>query len=306
MNNNPNNRPKGNNLGNKTPQRRPFAEQQKKPPQQRGGLARRERFDRSDKTFFTVVAITALAVALLIIFMLCFAINRATGCGKEPEPDHENNPPSLPSSSSAVLGETDDMGQEYIDSMIFFGDSNTDHLRSYGMLKGGRDTTQVWSPKSQTVTLSSEITNVKIVYPETGEEMTVAEAAALKKPKYLVISLGTNGVATLSESGFKYCYNKLITAIKQASPNTKIIVQSIYPVTSWYTGFTNEKINAANEWLLELAEESGVKYVDTASVLKGPDGALKESFNSDHKDGYHVNADAYERILYYLRTHGYK
>ena len=127
-----------------------------------------------------------------------------------------------------------------------------------------------------------------------------------KKPKYLVISLGTNGVATLSESGFKYCYNKLITAIKQASPDTKIIVQSIYPVTSWYTGFTNEKINAANEWLLELAEEAGVKYVDTASVLKGPDGALKESFNSDHEDGYHVNADAYERILYYLRTHGYK
>ena len=268
--------------------------------------SRETRFDRSDKTFFTVAAVTAAAVAILIIFMLCFAISRATGCGKSPGKNDDGENPSIPSSSSAILSETEDMGQEYIDSMIFFGDSNTDHLRSYGMLTGGRDTTQVWSPKSQTVTLSSEITNVKIVYPETGEEMTVSAAAALKKPKYLVISLGTNGVATLTESQFKYCYNKLITAIKQASPDTKIIVQSIYPVTSWYKGFSNEKIDNANKWLLELAEESGVKFVDTASVLKDSDGALKESFNSDHEDGYHVNAEAYEKILHYLRTHGYR
>ena len=310
MNNNPNNRPRRDNIGDETPARRPAPTNVQRParPPQRPPMqsARADRLDRSDKTFFTVAAITALAVALLIIFMLCFAINRATGCGKEPDPNGDNKNQSIPSSSTAILAETEDMGQEYIDSMIFFGDSNTDHLRSYGMLKGGRNTTQVWSPQSQTVTLNSEITNVKIIYPETGEEMTVAEAAALKKPTYLVLSLGTNGVATLTETQFKYCYKKLITAIKQASPDTKIIVQSIYPVTSWYTGFSNEKIDNANKWLLELAEEAGVKYVDTASVLKDSSGALKESFNSDHEDGYHVNAEAYEKILQYLRTHGYK
>ena len=290
MNNNPNKRPTRDNI----------------PPRMQGSRpAPRHTYDSSDKRFFTIAAISAIAVAALIIFMLCFAITRATGCKKAPD-STGGDPPSIPSSSSAILGETEDMGQEYIDSMIFFGDSNTDHLRSYGMLKGGKNTTQVWSPKSQTVTLNSEITNVKIVYPETGEEMTVAEAVALKKPEYLVISLGTNGVAILTESQFKYCYNKLITAIKQASPHTKIIVQSIYPVTSSYTGFSNEKINTANGWILEIAEESGIKYIDTASVLKDENGAMKESFNSDHHDGYHVNAAAYEKILNYLRTHGYK
>jgi lysophospholipase L1-like esterase len=174
------------------------------------------------------------------------------------------------------------------------------------MLSGGRDTKQVWSTKSQTVTLNSEITNAKIIYPETGEEMTVPEAAALKKPQYLVISLGTNGVATLTEAQFKYCYKKLINAVKEASPNTKIIVQSIYPVTSWYTGFSNEKINTANKWLLDIADETDVRYADTASVLKDKNGALKEAYNSDHNDGYHVNAEAYEKILHYLRTHGYQ
>jgi len=289
---------------NSTPHNRPTRDKISASPRTSKASAP-SRFDSSDKKFFAVVAISSLAMILLITFMLCFAINRATGHKKEPGKTDDESP-SIPSSSSAALGETEDMGQEYIDSMIFFGDSNTDHLRYYGILKGGKDTTQVWSPKSQTVTLNSEITNVKIVYPETGEEMTVAAAVALKKPKYLVISLGTNGVATLTESQFKYCYNKLITAIKQASPSTKIIVQSIYPVTASYTGFSNEKINTANRWLLSIAEESGIKYVDTASVLKDESGAMKEAFNSDHRDGYHINADAYTKILYYLRTHGYQ
>ena len=240
--------------------------------------------------------------------MLCFAIKRATGHKEEPGKT-DNKPPSIPSSSSATLGETEDMGQAYIDSMIFFGDSNTAHLRSYGMLSGGKKTLQVWSTKSQTVTLDSEITNVKIEYPETADkyvEMTIIEAVALKKPKYIVLSLGTNGVSTLTESQFKYCYKKLITAIKQASPDTKIIIQTIYPVTASYTGFSNEKINTANGWILDIAEELGVRVADTASVLKDENGAMKESFNSDHHDGYHVNDDAYEKILHYLRTHGYQ
>lgn len=290
MNNNPNKRPTRDNIPQFKPRRSAPIE---------------PRYDDSDKRFFKVCAISSVVVVALIVTMLTLAIGRTVG-DKKPPATSTDDPPSTPTVSQTILVETEDMGQAYIDSMIFFGDSNTDHLRSYGMLKGGRDTLQVWSPKSQTVTLNSEITNVKIVYPETKEEMTVAEAAALKKPQYLVISLGTNGVATLSESQFKYCYNKLITAIKQASPNTKIIVQSIYPVTASYTGFSNEKINTANEWLLELAEESGVRYVDTASVLKDENGAMKETFNSDHHDGYHVNADAYEKILYYLRTHGYR
>lgn len=299
MNNNPNNRPKRNSLDNNI-QRHTTP----RPPQQ----ITREAVQREssvDKKFISVVISSALAVALIITLLLSFALSRTNGCNEENEP--EKNEPSIPSSSSsAVLEETSDMGQAYIDSMIFFGDSNTDHMRSYGVLSGGRDTKQVWSTASHTVTLNSEITNVKIIYPETGEEMTVPAAAALKKPEYLVISLGTNGVATLSESQFKYCYKKLINAVKEASPNTKIIVQSIYPVTSSYTGFSNEKINAANVWILDVAKETGVKYVDTASVLKDENGAMQESFNSDHLDGYHINKDAYERILQYLRTHGYQ
>ena len=257
------------------------------------------------------MTITAILAIALIITMLSFAIDRATGCGTPNDEikESENNPPQdgIPSgTTTAILSETEDMGQSYIDSMIFVGDSNTAHLRSFGVLTGGKETKQVWSTRSQTISLDSQITSKKIVYPETDEEMTIAQAASLKKPQYLVISLGTNGLSYLDKDQFIYCYKKLLTAIKEASPGTKIIVQSIYPVTSWYTSISNAQIDEANRWLVELAKEEGVRYIDTASVLKDQNGAMKDTYNSYHNDGYHINADAYEAILHYIRTHGYQ
>ena len=293
------------------PQQRPIQQRpiQQRPPQQRPIQQRPlnqpisqipEEKTTSDRRLYTVAAITATIVVLIIIALLIFAVNRATGCADKDRDDS----PSAP--VSALLGETEDKGQSYIDSMIFVGDSNTAHMRSFGVLSDGKQTKQVWSPKSQTITLNSQVTSVKIVYPETGAEMTIAEAVALKKPEYLVISLGTNGLTYLDEDQFKYCYKKLLDAIQSASPQTKIMVQSIYPVTSWYENIPNERINDANGWLLTLANDEGVKYLDTASVLKDSSGALKEAYNADHKDGYHINAEAYREILQYIRTHGYE
>ena len=245
------------------------------------------------------MAITALIAVALIVSMLIFAVNRATGCANKKDGNGKDV-------SAAILTETPDMGQSYIDSLIFVGDSNTAHMRSFAVLSDGKDTKQVWSTESQTLMLDSEITQRKIIYPETGELLTIAEAAALKKPEYLVISLGTNGVAFLTEENFKKAYTKLLDAIKEASPDTKIMVQSIYPVTATYDKIPNEKITQANEWLVELAAEESVKYLDTASVLRDSKGYLKESYNSYHKDGYHVNTAAYIEILNYIRTHGWQ
>lgn len=246
-------------------------------------------------TRFTVMAI---AVSALLLF---------TGCTSDPQ-SFEGATEDLEANAipGALLTETGDMGVEYLERMIFVGDSNTAHLVGFGVLPGGKSTDRVWLPKGNTITLDSEITNKTVLFPATGEYLTIPDAAAKGKPEYLVISLGTNGVATLSETQFKYCYKKLINAIRAASPETRIIVQSIYPVTAQYEGFSNSDVDRANIWLLSLAEECGVKYADTASVLKDSHGSLKEEYNSDHMDGYHINKEAAELILLYIRTHGYK
>jgi hypothetical protein len=118
---------------------------------------------------------------------------------------------------NTVLSESKDAGQEYIDKLVFLGDSTTYGLRFYKKLNGGKDTTQVWTPVSGTLTLS-QASFAKILYPETNTEITIKEVIEAKKPEYLVITLGVNGVSFMGEDYFKSEYKKLI---ESASKNYK-------------------------------------------------------------------------------------
>ena len=208
--------------------------------------------------------------------------------------------------SSAILGETEDAGQEYIDKLTFLGDSTTYGLKAYEVLSGGKNTTQVWTPKSGTLTLYNYAT-ATIVFPETGEEISIVDAVTRKQPEYLVITLGANGVAEMDEDWFKKDYTGLVQSIQAASPDTKIIFNSIYPVENDYehiASINNENIPRANGWIQQVAEATGCKYTDSASVLKLEDGSLNESYGNG--DGIHLNAEGFKAVLQYLRTHAYQ
>jgi len=207
--------------------------------------------------------------------------------------------------SPALLGETEDMGQAYIDDIVFLGDSTTYGMKYYGVLSGGKDTTQVWTPSSGTLTLSYQ-SFATIVYPEDGSEITIREAVELKKPKMMVITLGVNGVSFMGRDEFISEYTDLVTDIMELSPDTKVIIQSIFPVCASYEylgSINNEKICLANTWLLEVAEDTGAKYLNTISALMGDDGYMPEAYQNG--DGLHLNTESFNIVLSYIRTHGW-
>lgn len=235
--------------------------------------------------------------------------NKDPSDGKQPEGEQTPDTPDVtePTVSVAiVLPEGEDMGQAYIDSMVFFGESTTAHLRSRGVLTDGTRTKQVWADASNTMMLSLEILKNKIIYPETGEELTITEAAARKKPKYMVLAFGVNGLSNFAQNQRVYAasYAKLIGAIREASPDTTVILQTVYPVGRNYKAAdeVNQKINLLNEWLPDIAKENGAYVVDTASCLKDETGMLRDEYAQ--QDGLHLSAAAYRAILQYMRTHG--
>jgi len=207
---------------------------------------------------------------------------------------------------NTVLGVTDDAGKEYIAKIIFLGDSTSYGLIPYQMLPGGRETTQVWTPKSGTLALS-QIGLATINYPQLDDEILISEAVELSHPEIMVITLGVNGVSFMKEEFFKSEYTKLIESIQEISPSTKIILQSIFPVAKSYKHqdqINNDRIEAANLWILDVANECGVKYLDTASALAGDDGFLPEALQNG--DGMHLNETGFKIELDYIRTHAYK
>ena len=205
-----------------------------------------------------------------------------------------------------VLPLSEDAGSDYINKLIFLGDSTTYGLRAYKMLEGGKETTKVWTPASGTLTLSNA-SFATVVYPETGEELTIKQAVEKKKPEYLVITLGVNGVSFMGEDYFKSEYKKIIETVKDTSPDTKIICQSMFPVARSYkslSSINNDKIRTANKWIVEIAAETGVKFVDTYSALADSEGWLPESWHNG--DGMHLNTESFTVELNNLRTHAYQ
>lgn len=204
---------------------------------------------------------------------------------------------------SSTLSKTEDAGQDYIDSMVFIGDSTTHGMAYYGVLDGGKETNQVWTPRSGTLAMWNLLTE-NIVYPEDDSEMLIADAVAIKKPAIVVMTLGVNGVSSLSEDQFVGYYQGLIDAVKKASPDTKIILQSIYPVCDYYeyvNSISMEKINRANTWIAKLADDNEVYYLNTISSLLSENGHLKEEYCNG--DGIHISREGFNVILDFIRTH---
>lgn len=226
--------------------------------------------------------------------------------GSESEAPDEGEAATETPASSVLLAETEDAGQEYIDKLTFLGDSTTYGLKYYEVLSGSKNTTQVWTPASGTLTLFNYAT-ATIVFPEDGQEISIVDAVTRKLPEYLVITLGVNGVSMMDEDWFKTDYTALVQSIQAASPDTKIICNSIYPVENDYEqieSINNTNIPQANEWIKAVAEATGCKYADSASVLKAEDGSLREDYGNG--DGIHLNADGFNAVLNYLRTHAYQ
>ena len=202
-------------------------------------------------------------------------------------------------------------GEDIIDSFVFLGESTTTHLKSRGVLSGGKNTNKVLSTASGTLCLDASIASVK--FDVDGRDMTISEYAAEKRPRRIMLCFGLNGAkrnAAGNGTYFKSCYGKLVTLIRDSSPDTEIYIQSCYPIaenmdTAPY-GCTpselNTMIDRINSYAREFADENGIVFVDTASLLKNEKGMLSCGYQSG--DGYHLTTDAYVKILEYIENLG--
>ena len=273
------------------------------------------------------IRVTALFLALLLLFSACGApdapvtapAGTEAGTEAETEPETTRNidrtaeeiylahPELTPVDydSPALLPKTEDAGMDYVDRLTFLCDSPTYWLRLYELLSGGYSTTQVWTGPEGTMTLAY-LRGFRILDPIDGVERTIPEAVEKHKPPVIVIALGVNGIAFMDQESFTEEYSHLIGEIRAASPETEILLQSIYPISPKFSNWgsiTNAKITAANRWILRMAEKFGLHYIDAFSCLVGEDGNILPELVM--KDGLHPNKEGLTRVLAYIRTHAY-
>jgi lysophospholipase L1-like esterase len=260
----------------------------------------KSKFNKIESCLLTAIALIAASVVVSLI-TLCVNGSKPVLAKKNAQTDAEI--------STVRLGKTPDYGQAYINNIVFLGDSTISGLSSTDLLTESIGYSQIWTGEDGDLALDYNIGNTSILFPETSSPISITSAAERKKPDYIIVTVGiNNGVAYCSEEKFTEYYEKLITTLKEASPSTRIILQSILPISNQaeksLSGITNEKIGKANKWIEKIAENNSLRYLDTASVLKNTSGQLSELFDSG--DGIHLNTEGFAAMLDYIRTHGYK
>lgn len=241
------------------------------------------------KNTLGIIVLIILVICLIFLAVLLFKPN------ENAQPTIET-PEENPAPIDVVLPLTEDAGREYIDKIYFVGESTTAHF-----FKGGVDRSHILVPSSATLTLGSDILQILVG----DNQLTIPEAVKDANAEILIITIGVNNASRFSEKEYKTFYSKLINAIIEKSPSTKIIIQSSFPVTKAYSdqgkAITNADIDRNNQWAMELAEQYSLRYLDTQSILKNSDGAMIEEYSNG--DGVHMNEIAYTAIIQYIRTH---
>ncbi|MBE6634378.1 MAG: hypothetical protein E7620_08585 [Ruminococcaceae bacterium] len=195
----------------------------------------------------------------------------------------------------------------FLDVLTFFGESTTTHLRSRSIIPSER----VWANASGTAKLDSTLLVRPLLFQD--GERTPAEAARRERPPVLVLSFGLNGILYFSDHPNVYLesYRQLIQEIHEASPDTYVLVQTVYPVADgflqkdWRFSVSpkeiNRRISLLNENLPSLREDFDfLDVIDTASPLTDEGGYLKSDFTTD---GIHLNEQAYAAVLERFRQY---
>lgn len=203
----------------------------------------------------------------------------------------------IDNASTALLTETADAGTDYLNDTLFLGDSNTVRLYNNGLIS-----LQQFCAKEgigTQVALSEGI----VTFKKDSNHYTIPQAVAMMKPRRVVMTFGTNDTG-MEVPDFIAHYTALIQAIQQSYPYTDIIVNTVPPVPadhSNYPHMNQAKIDDFNMALLDLCEQLGVRFLNSAEALKGSDGyGIADYYTSGD---IHLKSAGLKAVLNYIRTH---
>ena len=203
----------------------------------------------------------------------------------------------IDNASTALLTETADAGTDYLNDTLFLGDSNTVRLYNNGLIS-----LQQFCAKEgigTQVALSEGI----VTFKKDSSHYTIPQAVAMMKPRRVVMTFGTNDTG-MEVSDFIAHYTALIQAIQQSYPYTDIIVNTVPPVPADHSNYPHmdqAKIDDFNMALLDLCEQLGVRFLNSAEALKGSDGyGIADYYTSGD---IHLKSAGLKAVLNYLRTH---
>ncbi len=222
--------------------------------------------------------------------------------------------------ASPILSHQIDQGTD-IGDVVFLGDSTTYSFSRYGLISdenvwtGLGNTLSMWDVGKKRIQISkqSSAEYKKILSEEefskqfkyeknySSYSIKLFDLCKIKQPKIIVITLGINGIKSMSDDSFICEYSKLIETINEASPGTLPVLCTVLPVAERSKLVTNEDVEHANELIRKIAEKYSLEYIDTYGMLKSEERDIDKKI-LDCEDGIHYSGLGCKKILNYIEN----
>lgn len=203
---------------------------------------------------------------------------------------------------NVILSETEDMGDDYINKMVYVGDS----------VPWVFSNNYMWNPErvyAAPCTGPSNVLQQKVYLNNKLTNKTIVDLIEINKPEYILVSIGFCEIVSLGNvDKFIENYDNFINEIKNLVPSSKIILASIYPVINETLRGTevptNKQVNEYNYYTAYVAQKNNLKYLNYSEIVKNNEGLADKMLTMS--DGYHPNNLGMQKIINYIKTHGYK
>ena len=217
--------------------------------------------------------------------------------------DKEENTIDTQAYNSTILEETADAGEDYISETLFLGDSNT--ARMYRMFDYCTYDNAIGSVGMSAKSLASFAC---VQLSTSSSYVTMPQAVAKLQPRRVILTFGTNDLNPgYKTSEFVSNYQKGIEAVVAAYPSVDIIVNSIPPIGQQHSNqsLTQSQVDEYNKALVEMCQNKGWKFLNSAEVLKDAATGYAKSGYVETSDGIHLTRTAMDALFTYIRTHSY-
>ena len=258
----------------------------------------------------SLMLLASVGVAFFLVGGFGGSEDAASDSAVEPESiitesgyNKEENTIDTTAYSATILPESSDAGQTYVDETLFLGDSNT--ARMYRMFDFCTYDNAIGSVGMSAKSLA---TYACVELNNSGSYVTMAKAVAGMQPKRVIITFGTNDLSpSYKAADFVKNYQTGIESIVEAYPSVDIIINAIPPLGQQHSNqsLTQTQVDEYNKALVEMCQEKGWKFLNSAEVLKDAATGYAKSGYVETSDGIHLTRSAMDALFNYIRTHSY-
>ena len=184
----------------------------------------------------------------------------------------------------------------YLNRCVFLGDSRTVAMVNSGLINDDAALAQIG--------ISHPSFSGNTFMNNAGKEYTLKSYLSSHQAPVIYVALGVNGINDPSEDHYKKTFSDLIDKISSLAPNSNIVLMSIGPVDDngpYRNTVQNSWIKKYNDFLLGLAKEKHIFFLNVAEELTGDNGQVKSEY--DAGDGLHYSSSGCQAILDYIVSH---